>query len=149
MTGINELVMPIPVNAKTQRPKKVSPLKEKWSTKKPDSFIKLSAKISPEISRDIKGRETMATSSSKRPVPSFTETFSAGLPAAGAGVEPNPSASRTAKTTGSLGGSLVTARPSPSIGQGASASCGPPTLGTPVPVRGTSSNHASKYMLRS
>merc|ERR1719341_500904 len=142
MTGINELVMPIPVNAKTQRPKKVSPLKEKWSTKKPDSFIKLSAKISPEISRYIKGRETMATSSSKRPVPSFTETFSAGLPAAGAGVEPNPSASRTAKTTGSLGGSLVTARPSPSIEQGASASCGPPTLGTPVPVRGTSSNHA-------
>ena len=147
MTGINKLVLPMPANAKTQRPKKVSPLKEKWSTKKPDSFIKQSAKISPNTSQDIKGRKIKATTSSKRPVPSFTKTSPVGMPAAGARVEPKHSSSRTAQTTSSDEGSLDTAHLSPSIGQGAAASCGPPTLGTPIPVRGTVSNHASKYML--
>jgi len=142
MTGINKLVLPMPANAKTQRPKKVSPLKEKWSTKKPDSFIKLSAKISPNTSQDIKGRKIKATTSSKRPVPSFTKMSPVDMPAAGARVEPKHSSSRTAQTTSSDEGSLDTAHLSPSIGQGAVASCGPPTLGTPISVRETVSNHA-------
>ena len=69
MLDSGKLIKPVPAKKMTRiynlpTPRLSDPKKcEGEVIEIPDSFIKLSAKISPATSQDIKGRETMATSS--------------------------------------------------------------------------------------